>query len=90
MGIPLVYVDTSALGALLVAQAETAALVDWLDRANVMLVSSDLLETELRRMAVREGSRTRRDRSRRGALAAILDGDLTNSGGFLTFAVNRS
>lgn len=67
MGIPLVYVDTSALGALLVAQAETAALVDWLDRANVMLVSSDLLETELRRMAVREG----RDQAK---VSALLDG----------------
>ena len=42
---PLVYVDTSALGALLVAQAETQALVDWLDQAQVRLVSSDLLET---------------------------------------------
>ncbi len=67
MGIPLVYVDTSALGALLVAQAETAALVDWLDRANVMLVSSDLLETELRRMAVREG----RDQAK---VSELLDG----------------
>jgi len=28
---PLVYVDTSALGALLFAQVETEALVDWLD-----------------------------------------------------------
>jgi len=30
---PLVYADTSALGALLVAQVETEALVDWLDQA---------------------------------------------------------
>lgn len=67
MGIPLVYVDTSALGALLVAQAETAALVDWLDQANVRLVSSDLLETELRRMAVREG----RDQAK---VSTLLDG----------------
>jgi len=51
----VVYVDTSALGALLVAQPETEALVEWLDEADAMLVSSDLLETELRRMAVREG-----------------------------------
>ncbi|MGB3955768.1 MAG: type II toxin-antitoxin system VapC family toxin [Brooklawnia sp.] len=64
---PLVYVDTSALGALLVAQAETQALVDWLDQAQVRLVSSDLLETELRRMAVREG----RDQAK---VSAILDG----------------
>lgn len=51
--IPLVYVGTSALGALLIAQAETQALVEWLDEARVRLVSSDLLETELRGMAVR-------------------------------------
>ena len=46
----LVYADTSALGALLVAQSETEALAAWLDEAKVRLVSSDLLETELRRM----------------------------------------
>ncbi|NLE99160.1 MAG: type II toxin-antitoxin system VapC family toxin [Propionibacterium sp.] len=65
--VPLVYVDTSALGALLVAQPETQALADWLDRKPAKLVSSDLLETELRRMAVREG----RDQSK---VTAILDG----------------
>ncbi|GAA4491044.1 type II toxin-antitoxin system VapC family toxin [Microbacterium panaciterrae] len=64
---PLVYADTSALGALLIAQPETQALVDWLDRTPVRLVSSDLLETELRRMAVREG----RDQAK---VSAILDG----------------
>lgn len=63
----LVYVDTSALGALLVAQPETQALVDWLDGANARLVSCDLLETELRRMAVREG----REQAK---VSAILDG----------------
>lgn len=52
---PAVYVDTSALGALLVEQAESPALVDWLDRTPAVLVSSDLLETEMRRLAVREG-----------------------------------
>lgn len=65
--IPLVYVDTSALGALLVAQNETQSLVDWLDRETAKLISSDLLETELRRMAVRE----RRDQAK---VSAILDG----------------
>lgn len=64
---PLVYADTSALGALLVAQPETDALVEWLDQAEVRLVSSDLLETELRRMAVREGCDQRK-------VSAILDG----------------
>ncbi len=52
---PVVYVDTSALGALLIEQRETQALKGWLDGSAVTLVSSDLLETELRRMAVREG-----------------------------------
>lgn len=65
--VPLVYADTSALGALLIEQAETQALADWLDRTPARLVSSDLLETELRRMAVRE----RRDQSK---VSAILDG----------------
>lgn len=65
--VPLVYADTSALGALLVEQAETGALVEWLDRAPARLVSSDLLETELRRMAVREG----RDQSK---VSAVLEG----------------
>lgn len=66
-GTPLVYADTSALGALLVRQPETDALVAWLDKADVRLVASDLLETELRRMAVREG----RDQEK---VSAILDG----------------
>lgn len=64
---PVVYADTSALGALLVAQPETDALVEWLDQVNADLVSCDLLETELRRMAVRE----QRDQAK---VTAILDG----------------
>ncbi len=55
------------LGALFVVQAETQALVDCLDQAHARLVSADLLETELRRMAVREG----RDQPK---VSAILDG----------------
>ena len=51
---PVVYVDTSALGALLIDQPESPALLDWLDATPAVLVSSDLLETELRRVAVRE------------------------------------
>lgn len=50
-----VYVDTSALAALLIEQAESDALIAWLDDTDVELVSSDLLETELRRIVVREG-----------------------------------
>ncbi|MEV8359335.1 MULTISPECIES: type II toxin-antitoxin system VapC family toxin [unclassified Microbacterium] len=65
--VSLVYADTSALGALLVAQPETPALVRWLDETPMQLVSSDLLETELRRIALREG----RDQAK---VSQILDG----------------
>lgn len=63
----IVYVDTSALGALLIEQPESNALVEWLDRTADVLVSSDLLESELRRIAVREGID-------QGAVTRILDG----------------
>ena len=63
----IVYADTSALGALLIEQPESNALVEWLDRTADVLVSSDLLETELRRIAVREGID-------QGAVTRILDG----------------
>lgn len=52
---PVIYVDTSALAALLIDQPESAALLAWLDQTPARLVSSDLLETELRRVAIREG-----------------------------------
>lgn len=88
---PLVYVDTSALGALLVAQAETGELVEWLDQTKVRLVSSDLLETELRRMAVREG----RDQAQVTALLdgvslAALDRAVYRSAGFLPMPYLRT
>lgn len=51
---PVVYVDASALGALLIDQPESPTLLDWLDSTAATLVSSDLLETELRRVAIRE------------------------------------
>ena len=63
----IVYVDTSALGVLLIEQPESNALVEWLDQTTDLLVSSDLLETELRRIAVREGID-------QGAVTRILDG----------------
>lgn len=89
--VPLVYADTSALGALLVEQAETQALVDWLDQASAELVSSDLLETELRRMAVREG----RDQSKvsailEGVSLAVLDRATYRSAGFLPMPYLRT
>lgn len=89
--VPLVYVDTSALGALLIAQAETQALIDWLDREPARLVSSDLLETELRRMAVREEC----DQSRvsvilDGVSLAALDRATYRSAGFLPMPYLRT
>ena len=47
------YLDTSAAAKLLVQESESAALPEWADA--VELVSSVLLETELRRLAVRTG-----------------------------------
>lgn len=53
-----VYVDTSAAAKLLVEEAESAALADRLDvlaDEGHALLSSLLMEAELRRLAVREG-----------------------------------
>lgn len=88
---PLVYADTSALGALLIAQTETQPLLDWLDHAHARLVSSDLLETELRRMAVREG----RDQAKVSAIVdgvslAALDRATYRSAGFFPMAYLRT
>ena len=63
----IVYVDTSALGVLLIEQPESNALVEWLDQTADVLVSCDLVETELRRIAVSEGID-------QGAVTRILDG----------------
>lgn len=88
---PLVYVDTSAFGALLVWQAETKALVEWLDRVDARFVSSDLLETELRRIAIREG----RDQAKvsailEGVSLAALDRATYRSAGFLPMPYLRT
>jgi uncharacterized protein len=52
---PRIYVDTSALAVLLRVEPPRDALITWLDGSGAELVSGDLLETELRRIAVREG-----------------------------------
>jgi len=51
----IVYVDTSSAVKLLRLERESAAMAAFLDRADVIPVSSDLLETELRRSAWRHG-----------------------------------
>ena len=90
-GSPLVYADTSALGALLVAQPDTQALVDWLEEANVRLVSSDLVETELRRMAVREGrEQSKVSQILDGVSLAALDRAIYRSAGFLPMRTLRT
>lgn len=47
------YLDTSAAGKLLRDEVESAALARWASGEEIELVSSLLLETELRRIAVR-------------------------------------
>jgi predicted nucleic acid-binding protein len=47
------YLDTSAAVKLLVEEAESVALAQYLDQPNVETVACLLLETELRRFAVR-------------------------------------
>lgn len=87
----VVYVDTSALGALLIDQPESPALVDWLDRTSAMLVSSDLLETELRRIAVREGlEQSDVTHLLDGVALAALDRAVFRSAGFLPMPYLRT
>ena len=55
----IVYIETSAAAKLLFHEAETDALKAWLDElsaSGVPIYSSILLETELRRAAVRESA----------------------------------
>ncbi len=81
---PLVYVDTSAIGALLIDQPESQSLEDWLDQTSATLVSSDLLETELRHLAVRENlAQSDVTRILDGVALAALDRAVYRSAGFL-------
>ena len=61
------YLDTSAAAKLLVAEAESVALAHWLDQPDLRPVATLLLETELRRLAVRLGFSQQ-------AVSAVLDG----------------
>lgn len=49
------YIDASAAAKLLLAESESAALAQFCDQDDVELLATDLLETELRRVAVRAG-----------------------------------
>lgn len=87
----VVYVDTSALGALLIEQAESEALLEWLDRTPAALVASDLVETELRRVAVREGlDQADVTRLLDGVALAALDRAVYRSAGFLPMPYLRT
>ncbi len=87
----VVYVDTSALAALLIDQPNSPALEAWLDQAEVMLVSSDLLETELRRIAVREDlDQTDVSRVLDGISLAALDRAAYRSAGLLPMPYLRT
>ncbi|TDE94994.1 PIN domain-containing protein [Occultella glacieicola] len=87
----IVYVDTSALGALLIDQPESTALLHWLDQTQDTLVSSDLLETELRRVAVREGlDQSDVTRLLDGVALAALDRAVYRSAGFLPMPYLRT
>lgn len=56
MAQPLVYVDTSAAASLLKTEAQSLALKEWLVNSESSLISSAILETELRRVAMRTGA----------------------------------
>ena len=88
---PLVYVDTSVLGALLIDQPESGAILEWLDNTSAELVSCDLLETELRRIAVREDiEQTDVTQLLDGVSLAALDRAVYRSAGLLPMPYLRT
>lgn len=91
MNVRVVYVDTSALAALLKPEPESESLERWLDDTSATLVSSDLLETELRRVAVRDGlSQTDVTALLDGVALAALDRAVFRNAGFLPMEMLRT
>lgn len=87
----VVYVDTSALAALLKPEPQSESLERWLDETSATLVSSDLLETELRRVAVRDGlSQTDVTALLDGVALAALDRAVFRNAGFLPMELLRT
>ncbi|QIN28881.1 type II toxin-antitoxin system VapC family toxin [Brevibacterium luteolum] len=87
----VVYVDTSALAALLKPEPQSESLERWLDDTSATLVSSDLLETELRRVAVRDGlSQTDVTALLDGVALAALDRAVFRNAGFLPMEMLRT
>lgn len=91
MNARVVYVDTSALAALLKSEPESESLERWLDETSATLVSSDLLETELRRVAARDGlSQTDVTALLDGVALAALDRAVFRNAGFLPMELLRT
>lgn len=87
----VVYVDTSALAALLKPEPQSESLERWLDETSATLVSSNLLETELRRVAVRDGlSQTDVTALLDGVALAALDRAVFRNAGFLPMELLRT
>lgn len=71
---------------MLIAQPESEALTEWLDETSATVVSSDLLETELRRLAAREElEQADVTRLLEGVALAAIDRAVYRSAGFLPF-----
>ncbi|GAA1369633.1 PIN domain-containing protein [Brevibacterium luteolum] len=91
MNARVVYVDTSALAALLKPEPQSESLERWLDDTSATLVSSILLETELRRVAVRDGlSQTDVTALLDGVALASLDRAVFRNAGFLPMEMLRT
>ena len=76
---------------MLVERLESDALESWLDQTSDMLVSSDLLEVELRRLAVREGvDQADVTRLLDGVSIAALDRAVYRSAGLLPMPYLRT
>jgi hypothetical protein len=50
------YIDSSAAAKLILLEAESVALAEFCNVEGAQLTATDLVETELRRLAIREGS----------------------------------
>lgn len=80
-----VYVDTSAFAPFLTGEPSQHAVAQWMDAEDPDLVSTDLLEVELRRVAIRRGiSHARVAMLLEGVGLAELDRVLVHSAGYLT------
>lgn len=87
----IVYADTSALAALVIEHPRSAPLVEWLSKCDANLVACDLLETEMRRLAVREGlGQSAITKVLDGISLAPLDRTVFRNAGMLPFRYLRS